>query len=84
MFKSVLQLLGLKRVLIILAAVVTLLGLFSGFSYHRGYQKANTLCISREQSKTITGITNHGKIKNEVIRLPDPDLDERLSKWMRD
>lgn len=84
MFRTVLELLGLKRVLILIASSVIAIGLSSGVAYYKGYHKAETLCVSRENAKSIQGITNRGKIQKEVMGLPDPDLDDRLSKWMRD
>lgn len=30
------------------------------------------------------GVNEGEKIQQDVIRLPDPDLDRRLNKWMRD
>jgi hypothetical protein len=82
--QELLKLLGLKRGLIILATVIGVLGLGSGISYYKGYQSAKRICKAETQAATLEGIKTHGKIEKEVMRLNDPDLDSRLSKWMRD
>ena len=40
---------------------------------------------ARKQTQAIErGVQIHGKIQQKIMALPDPDLDARLSKWLRD
>ena len=67
------------KLLIGLAGLFLLAGLF-GAGYLKGEGNARLEC---EKAKT-EGVKLHGEVEKQVMGLSDPDLDARLSKWMRD
>ena len=77
---TLIDLLGWKRVAAFLGVLVLAYGLGLG----TGYYKATVRCETAKAHETVNSIKTHDKIEKEVMRLPDPELDERLSRWMRD
>jgi len=52
--------------------------------YGFGYVKGGADHKAEAQKAALKGVENHAKIEREVMGLNDHDLDDRLSKWMRD
>lgn len=72
--------------LYLIASVLTSLSLIG--SYHAGKavgaaeEKGSTAVAQAAADKK--GVTDHEKIKQDVLHLRADDLDKRLDKWMRD
>jgi len=66
-----------------IAAVLLLLGV-----YTIGHIKGSSSCEVKHAKAVSVAIQkesqHHEEVKKKVMRLSDPDLDKRLSKWLRD
>jgi hypothetical protein len=49
-----------------------------------GYIEGKTACQTSQLKAVVEAQKDHEKLETKIIRLADPDLDERLSRWMRD
>lgn len=58
-------------------------GLYT-FVYNSGATTAKETIAIQSSTAVIRTIKAKGKLKQEVLRLDDAALDERLAKWMRD
>lgn len=58
--------------------------LFYHMAYSKGFQ-ASELAHAKEAVKIISTVDkNKNEVVNEVIEMSDPELDDELSRWMRD
>lgn len=55
-----------------------------GSVYLIGAAHERTKLALAEKTIALEGVKTHAKIEREVITLSDPELDSRLSKWLRD
>lgn len=62
------------------AAILAILGGIAFKLRHDGYLK----CQTDETKQIVKEVIVHDNIENKVIKLRDPDLDKRLSHWLRD
>lgn len=70
------------RIIALVFAVLSLLGALWAYGvskYREGYDQ----CVAEQEKADIEGIKTNDKIRNKVIRLSDPDLDTRISRWVR-
>lgn len=52
----------------------------AAFLYMKGYGAYE----ADQNKKTVKEEKAHVRIEQKIMRLPDPDLDKRLSKWLRE
>lgn len=50
---------------------------------HTKYREGYEACMTAQIKADIEGVKTNEKIRHKVIRLSDPDLDNRLGKWVR-
>ncbi|MCC7304778.1 MAG: hypothetical protein IT558_00805 [Alphaproteobacteria bacterium] len=50
----------------------------------KGSGSERVKCAEQKTKAIQEGIKAHEKRKKEIMSLPDPDLDQRLTKWLRD
>ena len=50
---------------------------------HTKYREGYEACMTAQVKADIEGVKTNDKIRNKVTRLSDPDLDDRLSRWLR-
>ena len=67
------------KIYAIIGGLVVIAGI-AWFILHTGEK----LCEGEHAAVAISDAGTHDTIENKVIKLADPDLDKRLSKWMRD
>lgn len=70
-----------RKYIAIILAVLSLLGAlwaYGATKYREGYNE----CVAAQEKADLEGIKTNDKIRNKVIRLSDPDLDKRLSRWV--
>ncbi len=60
------------------------IGTLAVLVYVKGYHSADVACAKNETQMFVQDIKDHGKIKQEVMGLGEPDVDQYLSNWMRD
>lgn len=63
-----------------IGGILAALFLFGAFMYGAG----NKGCEARKLKEDVKQINNNKEVRHAVITLPDPELDERLDRWMRD
>jgi hypothetical protein len=63
-------------------ALLAVIGL--GISHTYVYFKGKEDKADEQAAETLKGVKQRDANEQEIIGLPDPDLDERLSRWMRD
>lgn len=54
-----------------------------GGLYHSGKSAGKEQCSNLQLITVQEDIRIHGDTENKVFKLNDPDLDDRLIKWMR-
>lgn len=69
---------GRKIILGAITAVVVAVACFYGWAYSNG----KNACTQDTLKGIIEAEKEHGKTKAEVVKLGDPDLDKRLSRWV--
>lgn len=74
-----------NKVRVLAAGVSTLLMLLAGIG---GYMKGSTTsavkCANMHTESIVQGEQHYEETKQQIMRLPTSDLDNRLSKWLRD
>ncbi len=70
--------------LIVVAILLCLAGALLGAVHHKIYQSGYSACVSELSIAQIKSGEIHEEIENKIMGISDPDLDKRLSKWMRD
>lgn len=65
---------------ILFIAIISSLYAYGIQKYNQGFDK----CVSLQDKKMVNDSIERNKKDAEIIRLSDPDLDDRLSRWMRD
>lgn len=59
-------------------------GAYTFFIWNKASTKEQVACAARASASIAKGIKSHAKIKQQVMQMPESDLDHALSKWMRD
>lgn len=66
-----------------LGVIVLTAGAYS-IGHWKGVNDQKLVEAKAEAVAIQKGVQAHAQKQHEVIQLPDPDLDSRLDKWMRD
>lgn len=53
-------------------------------SYFKGHSNAKTEIETKQVKQKLEDIKTSERINHEVDKIPDADIDRKLSKWMRD
>lgn len=66
--------------------VVGLLALIGGIAaaYFKGRSKGSTDAKAKQAQADAKAVKTARKVEDDVRKSSDPDIDDRLSKWMRD
>lgn len=65
-------------------AVLALLAGGLAFTHYKAYQFGKSSVTNSQNKADVKAVKEHAKLETKIIRLSDPDLDKRLSRWMRD
>lgn len=49
-----------------------------------GYVEGRTACATQQLKANVEAQKDHAQLETKIMRLPDPDLDKRLARWLRD
>lgn len=71
------------KILIGVFVALLTLGAFA-YTYSNGYNAAQEQCVISKAALAEKGTKDHAEIEREVMQLPDPDLQRRYSRWLRD
>ena len=76
--------LSLLSRLLLVGGLLALIGGAVWGIYHKIEKSGYTRCEAQYEAAQKKGREAHDEKEREIILLPDPDLDSRLLKWMRD
>ena len=65
-------------------AIALVLAVTHSSVYFVAQANQRTQTAERTKSAALEGVKTHAKTEQEVVKLPDTELDSRLAKWLRD